>query len=48
VTALTDQIIRVRIARDGVLPEADSRAELDLARRISDALAARIGPRTDA
>lgn len=29
---------------DGVLPEPDSRAELDLARRASDALAARIGP----
>jgi 1-acyl-sn-glycerol-3-phosphate acyltransferase len=29
---------------DGVLPEQDSRAELDLARRASDALAARIGP----
>jgi 1-acyl-sn-glycerol-3-phosphate acyltransferase len=29
---------------DGVLPAPDSRAELDLARRISEALAARIGP----
>ncbi|MBI2781410.1 MAG: 1-acyl-sn-glycerol-3-phosphate acyltransferase [Chloroflexi bacterium] len=29
---------------DGVLPERDSRAELDLAKRASDALAARIGP----
>jgi 1-acyl-sn-glycerol-3-phosphate acyltransferase len=29
---------------DGVLPEPDSRAELDLARRASEALAARIGP----
>jgi 1-acyl-sn-glycerol-3-phosphate acyltransferase len=29
---------------DGVLPERDSRAELELARRASDALAARIGP----
>lgn len=29
---------------DGTLPEPDSRAELDLARRASDALAARIGP----
>jgi 1-acyl-sn-glycerol-3-phosphate acyltransferase len=29
---------------DGVLPEPDSRAELELARRASDALAARIGP----
>lgn len=31
-------------AWDGVLPEPDSRAELDLARRASEALAARIGP----
>jgi 1-acyl-sn-glycerol-3-phosphate acyltransferase len=30
-------------AWDGVLPEPDSRAELDLAHRVSDALAARIG-----
>jgi 1-acyl-sn-glycerol-3-phosphate acyltransferase len=29
---------------DGVLPEPNSRAELELARRASDALAARIGP----
>ena len=29
---------------DGVLPEPDSRAELELARRVSDALASRIGP----
>ena len=29
---------------DGALPEADSRAELDLARRASEALASRIGP----
>ena len=29
---------------DGTPPEPDSRAELDLARRASDALAARIGP----
>jgi 1-acyl-sn-glycerol-3-phosphate acyltransferase len=29
---------------DGVLPEPDSRAELDLAGRVSDALAARIAP----
>lgn len=29
---------------DGVLPEPDSRPELELARRASDALAARIGP----
>ena len=29
---------------DGTLPEPDSRAELELARRASDALAARIGP----
>jgi 1-acyl-sn-glycerol-3-phosphate acyltransferase len=29
---------------DGVPPQPDSRAELDLARRASDALAARIGP----
>jgi hypothetical protein len=29
---------------DGTPPVADSRAELDLARRASDALAARIGP----
>ena len=35
-------------AWDGVLPEADSRAELDLARRASDALAARIGPVVEA
>ncbi|HYK95000.1 MAG TPA: 1-acyl-sn-glycerol-3-phosphate acyltransferase [Candidatus Dormibacteraeota bacterium] len=35
-------------AWDGVLPEPDSRAELDLARRISDALAARIGPAVEA
>ncbi len=33
---------------DGVLPEPDSRAELELARRISDALAARIGPVVEA
>ena len=33
---------------DGVLPEADSRAELDLARRASEALAARIGPVVEA
>ena len=33
---------------DGVLPEADSRAELDLARRASDALAARIAPVVEA
>lgn len=31
-------------AWDGVLPEPDSRAELDLARRATEALAARIGP----
>lgn len=35
-------------AWDGALPEPDSRAELDLARRISDALAARIGPVVEA
>lgn len=29
---------------DGVLPDTDSRAELDLARRVSEVLAARIGP----
>ena len=29
---------------DGTLPEPDSRAEMDLARRASDALAARLGP----
>jgi 1-acyl-sn-glycerol-3-phosphate acyltransferase len=29
---------------DGMLPDPDSRAELELARRVSDALAARIGP----
>jgi 1-acyl-sn-glycerol-3-phosphate acyltransferase len=33
---------------DGVLPEPDSRAELDLARRVSDALAARLGPVVEA
>lgn len=33
---------------DGVLPEPDSRAELDLARRATDALAARIGPFVEA
>ena len=33
---------------DGVLPEPDSRAELDLARRSSEALAARIGPVVEA
>lgn len=33
---------------DGVLPEPDSRAELDLARRASEALAARIGPVVEA
>lgn len=33
---------------DGVLPEPDSRAELDLARRASDALAALIGPVVEA
>ena len=31
-------------AWDGVLPEPDSRAELKLAKRASEALAARIGP----
>lgn len=35
-------------AWEGALPEADSRAELDLARRASDALAARIGPVVEA
>ena len=33
---------------DGSLPEADSRAELDLAKRASEALAARIGPVVEA
>jgi 1-acyl-sn-glycerol-3-phosphate acyltransferase len=33
---------------DGILPEPDSRAELDLARRATDALAARIGPVVEA
>jgi 1-acyl-sn-glycerol-3-phosphate acyltransferase len=33
---------------DGIAPEADSRAELDLARRASDALAARLGPVVEA
>jgi hypothetical protein len=33
---------------DGVLPEPDSRAELDLAKRASEALAARIGPVVEA
>ena len=33
---------------DGVLPEPDSRAELDLARRVSDALASRISPVVEA
>lgn len=33
---------------DGALPEADSRAELDLARRASEALAALIGPVVEA
>ena len=33
---------------DGVLPEPDSRGELALARRVSDALAARIGPVVEA
>ena len=33
---------------DGTLPEPDSRAELDLARRASEALAARIGPVVEA
>lgn len=33
---------------DGVLPDADSRQELDLARRASEALAARIGPVVEA
>ncbi len=33
---------------DGVLPEPDSRAELELARRASEALAARIGPVVEA
>ena len=33
---------------DGVLPEPDSRAELELARQASDALAARIGPVVEA
>jgi 1-acyl-sn-glycerol-3-phosphate acyltransferase len=35
-------------AWDGPLPEADSREELALARRVSDALAARIGPVVEA
>jgi len=35
-------------AWDGVLPEPDSRAELELARQASDALAARIGPVVEA
>jgi 1-acyl-sn-glycerol-3-phosphate acyltransferase len=33
---------------DGVLPEPDSRAELELARRASEALAARMGPVVEA
>jgi len=33
---------------DGELPEPDSRPELDLARRVSDALAGRIGPVVEA
>lgn len=33
---------------DGVVPDPDSRAELDLARRASEALAARIGPVVEA
>jgi 1-acyl-sn-glycerol-3-phosphate acyltransferase len=33
---------------DGTLPEPDSRAELELARRVSDALGARIGPVVEA
>lgn len=33
---------------DGVMPKPDSRAEMDLARRASDALAARIGPVVEA
>ena len=33
---------------DGVAPEAGSRAELDLARRATDALAARLGPIVEA
>jgi 1-acyl-sn-glycerol-3-phosphate acyltransferase len=33
---------------DGVAPEVDSRAELDIARRASEALAARIGPVVEA
>jgi hypothetical protein len=35
-------------AWDGMLPAPDSREELDLARRISEALAARIGPVVEA
>jgi 1-acyl-sn-glycerol-3-phosphate acyltransferase len=35
-------------AWDGVLPDPDSRAELELARRASEALAARIGPVVEA
>lgn len=35
-------------AWDGAPPEPDSRAELELARRVSDALAARIGPVVEA
>ncbi|HET7182199.1 MAG TPA: lysophospholipid acyltransferase family protein [Candidatus Limnocylindrales bacterium] len=35
-------------AWDGVLPDPDSREELALARRVSDALAARIGPAVEA
>ena len=35
-------------AWDGTLPEPDSRAELELARRVSEALASRIGPVVEA
>jgi hypothetical protein len=35
-------------AWDGALPEPDSGAELELARRVSEALAARIGPVVEA
>jgi hypothetical protein len=35
-------------AWDGILPSPDSRAELELARRVSEALAARLGPAVEA
>jgi len=48
VLALTSAAELLGDTWDGVLPEPDSRAEMDLARRATDALAARIGPVVEA